>query len=147
MINWEKQLDKVHEFQRIIGYGIQSGISSDNFEKFSLRIRQELEKILPPELKYFFEKTNGVGFGGVLLYECNEGNRRTDLVENNLDWYTNDELRKYLILGDGNISWYVYLPDEKKYQILDKPSGELMEEFEDVNDFLEGVFNEMSLED
>ncbi|WP_460059552.1 YrhA family protein, partial [Pseudolactococcus yaeyamensis] len=119
MFKWEQQLKKVHEFQREFGDELSKPISEEEFDRLKKRVKKYLDKVVPDEYKIFMTITNGVGFDGVGLYEDDEGNRLSDLVENNLDWYTNDELRKYLILGDGNISWYVYFPDEKKYQILD----------------------------
>lgn len=44
-----------------------------------------------------------------------------------------------MFFGDSNMSWYCYNIRENTYVELDKPSGELEQEFSDFTDMLENA--------
>ncbi len=53
-----------------------------------------------------------------------------DIIENNEIWHDVIEHQKYLFFGDDDISWYVWDSEANEFQLLYKPSGEIMETFE-----------------
>ncbi|WP_271005175.1 YrhA family protein [Listeria seeligeri] len=75
-------------------------------------------------------------FNGIYLYGIDPDDNYLDIIENNEIWHEVEENKKYLFLGDGNISWYVWDSEIDEFQVLDKPSGEVMETFESCNTML-----------
>ncbi|MBC1754450.1 hypothetical protein [Listeria seeligeri] len=46
------------------------------------------------------------------------------------------KIKNIFFLGDGNISWYVWDSEIDEFQELDKPSGEVYEVYDNLNDML-----------
>ncbi|WP_278321670.1 YrhA family protein [Clostridium massiliamazoniense] len=63
-------------------------------------------------------------------------------VDSNQIWYENEEQKKYLFLGESNISWYVYEYKNKCFNELDNPSGRESNKF---NSFYE-MFNKILID-
>lgn len=57
-------------------------------------------------------------------------------IETNEQWHENDEQKKYLFFGDSDTAWYCLDVIENEYLELDKPSGTLMNKFNDFNAML-----------
>ncbi|CAF1865673.1 YrhA family protein [Bacillus subtilis] len=57
-------------------------------------------------------------------------------IETNEQWHENDEQKKYLFFGDSNTAWYCLDVIQNEYLELDKPSGTLMNKFNDFNAML-----------
>lgn len=68
-------------------------------------------------------------FNGLSFYSMNKDNEN-NIYESNEIYWENDNLRKYLFLGEDSISWYAIAVGSGKYYILDKPSGSIMSEFD-----------------
>ena len=68
------------------------------------------------------------------MNQCIDG-----LIDANQMWYENEEQKKYLFLGESNISWYVYEHKNHIFIELDNPSGRKINEF---NSFYE-MFNKI----
>ncbi|MCC3356785.1 YrhA family protein [Bacillus sp. REN16] len=52
-----------------------------------------------------------------------------DFIEVNEIWRENEWENNYLFFLDSNISWYCFDIDNNVFLELDKPSGEIMEEY------------------
>ena len=50
--------------------------------------------------------------------------------------------KKYIFIGESNISWYVYDIAECKYIELDNPSGRENEVFSSLEDMVEKMLND-----
>ncbi|MBC1481542.1 MULTISPECIES: YrhA family protein [Listeria] len=116
---------------------IPSRASVSEIEKFKEWAVEQFGEKVPWE-KYipFLEEVNSIEFNGIYLYGIDPDDNYLDIIENNEIWHDVEENKKYLFLGDGNISWYVWDSEIDEFQELDKPSGEVMETFESCNAML-----------
>ncbi|MBC1484515.1 hypothetical protein HCJ58_14980 [Listeria sp. FSL L7-1509] len=121
------------EFDR----AIPSQASVSEIEKFKKWAVEQFGEEVPWE-KYvpFLEEVNSIEFNGIFLYGIDPDDSNLDIIENNEIWHDVEENKKYLFLGDGDISWYVWDSEIDEFQELDKPSGEVMEIFESCNAML-----------
>ena len=83
---------------------------------------------------------NGIEFNGFILYGIdstildNEPKQSINgFIDNNKVWHENEWQRKYIFFGDSNTSWYTYDLSTNKYYELDKPSGEIVDEFDAID--------------
>ena len=67
------------------------------------------------------------------------------LISINQIWYENEDQKKYLFLGESNISWYVYDTNIEQYIELDNPSGREMVEFEKFDEMLGKILSDSLL--
>ncbi|WP_088816378.1 MULTISPECIES: YrhA family protein [Listeria] len=84
----------------------------------------------------FLQEVNSLQFNGVFLYGIGNVQENLDLVENNKIWHDVEEQKKYLFFGDGDISWYVWDCELDEFQQLDKPSGEVYEIYDSLDEML-----------
>lgn len=78
---------------------------------------------------------DGFDFNGLSFYSINKDNVN-NIYESNEIYWENDNLKKYLFLGEDSISWYAIAVDSGKYYILDKPSGSIIGEFSAFQELL-----------
>lgn len=64
------------------------------------------------------------------------------LIEYNKIWYENEWQKKYIFIGESNISWYVYDFAECKYVELDNPSGRENEVFSSLEYMVEKILSD-----
>lgn len=84
----------------------------------------------------FLNKVNSLQHNGLFLYGVNTQNDNLDIIEKNKIWHDVIEYQKYLFFGDDDTSWYIWDSEVNEFQLLDKPSGEIMEIFESCNAML-----------
>jgi hypothetical protein len=101
---------------------------------------------LPDQFIDLLLKTNGVGYDGLTIYavdvsllETKPDNPANGFIETNEIWYEVEDQKKYLFFGDDDISWYALNLAEGAYHVLDKPSGTVMETFDDFDSMLESA--------
>lgn len=94
----------------------------------------------------FLSVINGLDYNGLVLYGIDENlvdkknNQRVmGYIDTNEIWYENDEQKVYMFFGDSNMSWYCYNIKKDIYVELDKPSGELEQEFSGFADMIENA--------
>ncbi|EEM73015.1 hypothetical protein bthur0009_8040 [Bacillus thuringiensis serovar andalousiensis BGSC 4AW1] len=99
---------------------------------------------LPSEYEEFLKTVNGLDFNGLVLYGVDSYLLDTErdesicgLIETNEIWYENEFQKEYLFLGDSNIAWFCKNISEGTYLELDKPSGMVMNTYNDFNTMLE----------
>lgn len=76
---------------------------------------------------------DGFDFNGLSFYSMNKDNENNVYESNDIYW-ENENLKKYLFLGEDSISWYAFT--DGKYYILDKPSSSSMREFDSFQELL-----------
>ncbi|WP_377865764.1 YrhA family protein [Bacillus velezensis] len=93
--------------------------------------------------KKFLQTVNGLDFNGLVIYgldkmflEEENDEEVYGFIETNEQWHENDEQKKYLFFGDSDTAWYCLDVIENEYLELDKPSGTLMNKFDDFNTML-----------
>ncbi len=143
---WKEKLESIRQEKKSYGEEINRGISKKELESFINEVKDKLDKTLPEGYIKTLKVINGIEFNGIILYGVDETLLKdapnqpvNGLIENNEIWYENEWERPYLFLGDGDISWYVYDSETEKYYELDKPSGEICEEFSDFEQLLDNM--------
>ena len=125
---------------------VNLGASKEEIDKLIVEAKEKLSVEIPKEYLDILSKVNGIEFNGFILYGVDkyllehEMNQSIyGLVDSNKIWYENEEQKKYLFLGESNISWYVYEYKNKIFIELDNPSGREINKF---NSFYE-MFNKL----
>lgn len=146
---WREHLEEIRQEEKRYDEDINCGISEEEAKAFIKAVKDELAIALPEEYLKILRTINGIEINGFILYGVDEpllgeapDQHVNGLIDCNKVWHENEWQKQYLFLGEGSISWYVYDLKTKKYCELDNPSGELSEEFDD----LEQMFDKM-LED
>ncbi|MED3629807.1 YrhA family protein [Bacillus subtilis subsp. subtilis] len=98
---------------------------------------------IPSGYKKFLQTVNGLDFNGLVIYGLDQELLREEndeevygFIETNEQWHENDEQKKYLFFGDSDTAWYCLDVIQNEYLELDKPSGTLMNKFNDFNAML-----------
>lgn len=142
--------EKLRLIEKEDGY-INEGCSLKELDIFSKKVKEKLKNNLPNEYIDFLSITNGIEYNGLIIYGVDKSivdkagkQNVTGYIESNLIWYENEHQKEYMFFGDGNISWYCYDINKNLYVELDKPSGELVQEFSSFDDMIENAL-EISL--
>lgn len=124
--------DIMHKYDETIFFTIESN-KVENFKKW---IFEKVDKL------HFLEKyievisiIDGFDFNGLIFYSLNVEMENNIYEVNNIYW-ENENLNKYLFLGESSISWYCFSINKQEYCILDKPSGSIIEEYNNSDEFL-----------
>lgn len=134
---WRENLEAIRQEVRIYGQELNNGISEKEANMFAKTVKKEMKVVLPQQYLDALKDVNGLEYNGIILYGMDEhllnkepNQHINGLIENNDIWNENEWDTPYLFLGEGDISWYAYNPENKKYYELDNPSGDVMKEFE-----------------
>lgn len=149
---WNIKLEEIIEEKNLYGEQVNTGASEVELAKFKKNVKEELQKDLPSEYINVLKIINGLEFNGFILYgidevlvENNPNQHINGLISLNQIWYENEDQKKYLFLGESNISWYVYDINKEQYIELDNPSGREMVEFEKFDEMLEKILSDSLL--
>ena len=143
---WEDNLKKIINEKKMYDEEVNLGASKEEIDKLIVEAKEKLGVEIPKEYLDILSKVNGIEFNGFILYGVDEylleheiNQSIYGLVDLNKIWYENEEQKKYLFLGESNISWYVYEYKNKIFIELDNPSGREINKF---NSFYE-MFNKL----
>lgn len=146
---WNDKLKEIIQEKQTYGEKVNKGCIEEEIQLFKKKVGEELNIILPEEYVNVLKIVNGIEFNGFILYGIDEAilnevpNQHVNgLIEYNKIWYENEWQRKYIFLGESNISWYVYDANLKKYYELDNPSGRAVQEFNSFDDMLEKLLSD-----
>lgn len=146
---WKDNLKKIIDEKKIYGEEVNLGASKEEIARLIAESNNKLNAEIPKEYLDIISKINGIEFNGFILYGVDEyllerpiNQRIYGLVDLNKIWYENEEQKKYLFLGESNISWYVYEYKNKCFVELDNPSGRESNKF---TSFYE-LFNKMLID-
>lgn len=146
---WKEKLKKIMQEEALYGEQINSGATEKQLELFKNKVNAELKTNLPDEYCKILEVVNGLEFNGFILYgidqnliEAHQNQKINGLIENNRIWYENKWQKRYVFLGESNISWYVYDLTAKNYCELDNPSGNQVEVFNNIETMIEKVLTD-----
>jgi hypothetical protein len=84
----------------------------------------------------FVKTINGLNYNGLFLYSLNKKNEYNIYKSNEEWWYDDEENKEYIFFGDDDISWYCKNKNDGKYYILDKPGGNIINEYETFNEII-----------
>lgn len=81
---------------------------------------------------------DGFNSNGVFMFSINpDKDKYMNVYVKNEHWWEISEGKRYLLIGDDNISWYALELSSGKYCVLDLSSGDLIEEVDDFDKLLE----------
>lgn len=143
---WKEKLEIIKLRREKRNRHLNEGCSLKELEFFQQEVKNKFKYDLPKGYIDFLSVINGLEYNGLVLYGIDENivdkinnQRVTGYIDTNEIWYENDEQKEYMFFGDSNMSWYCYNIRENIYVELDKPSGELEQEFSDFTDMLENA--------
>lgn len=132
---WKDKLLQIVQEKNVYGEKINIG-ATEEIRIFIKRVKHEFKIDLPNEYIELLRTVNGVEFNGFILYGIDEelldtpqNQRINGFIKCNAIWYENEWQKKYIFLGESNISWYAYDMMLRRYFELDNPSGREMEVF------------------
>ena len=143
---WKDKLQQIVQEMKLYDEEINDGATMEEIRLFLEKSKAELKVVVPDEYLKILEVVNGIEFNGFILYgideellDAQQNQSIYGMVEYNKIWYENEWQRRYLFLGESNISWFVYDLDECQYCELDNPSGDEGEVFDNVESLIEKV--------
>ncbi|EUJ48457.1 YrhA family protein [Paenilisteria rocourtiae] len=85
----------------------------------------------------FLEIRNGIDYDGLVIYNANINDENNGFIAANEVWNENEWEDDYIFFGDSSISWYCYSKTKNTFMELDKPSGDVVNNFSSLNELLE----------
>ena len=146
---WKDKLQEIIQEKKIYGEIVNIGATEEEIGMFFKEVKAELNVDLPNDYANILELVNGLEFNGFILYGIDQillskqpNQSINGLIEYNKIWYENEWQKKYIFIGESNISWYVYDFAECKYAELDNPSGRKNEVFSSLEDMVEKILSD-----
>lgn len=146
---WKERLQQIVQEMESYDEEINVGATREEIQLFLKRSKTELNVAVPDEYLKILEVVNGIEFNGFILYGIDEelldGKQNQSIygmIEYNKILHENERKKKYLFLGESDISWFVYDLEECQYRELDNPSGRESEAFDCVEDLVEKILSD-----
>ena len=143
---WLELLEKIEII--VSGYGekLNSPIDLDKIKSLNKNETNEVKIFIEQEYSRFLTKVNGLDFNGSVLYGLKTDDTCSaeiyDFFEYNKIWHEVEENKLFIFIGENNISWFVYNPNNYEYLELDMPSAEVVEKFNSLDDLLESFLSD-----
>ncbi len=146
---WIEKLEEIRKIDASFGNETNDGATEKEINIFLNEIKGsfDIEKLSP--YAEVLRRVNGVEFNGFILYGIDENllenapkQTINGFIDNNEVWHEDDWGTEYIFFGDSSISWYVYDLNKDKYYELDKPSGDVIEEFNNINNMINKMFED-----
>lgn len=149
---WEKLISDIRKIEEKYGDTINSPASSQQIEILIKVVKEKFGNELPQEYIKFLKTVNGIEFNGFIFYGVDSSlldNQKEETVYGYIDtneiWYENQHQKQYMFFGESNISWYCFDLVNKIYVELDKPSGTLMNTYDNFYCMLEKALSDSLL--
>ncbi|MCG3088317.1 YrhA family protein [Sporosarcina cyprini] len=84
----------------------------------------------------FLKKVNGLDFNGLVIYNAKSDDENNGFISANEIWRDNVWDSNYLFFGDSSISWYCIDLESHVFLELDKPSGDVIEEYNNFEEMI-----------
>ncbi|MFV4887593.1 YrhA family protein [Bacillus velezensis] len=141
---WMNLLEEIRKTEAKYGDELNSPVTDKELRNFEEAVLGKFPvNEIPSGYKKFLQAVNGLDFNGLVIYGLDQKLLREEndeevygFIETNEQWHGNDEQKKYLFFGDSDTAWYCLDVIENEYLELDKPSGTLMNKFNDFNAML-----------
>ncbi|CAM2142214.1 Knr4/Smi1-like domain-containing protein [Paraburkholderia tropica] len=141
---WVNLLEEIRKTEAKYGDELNSPVTDQEIRNFEEAVLGKFPvNEIPSGYKKFLQTVNGLDFNGLVIYGLDQellGEENDEeaygFIETNEQWHQNDEQKKYLFFGDSDTAWYCLDVIENEYLELDKPSGTLMNKFDDFNAML-----------
>ena len=138
---WLELLEKIERIEFGYGEKLNSPIDLDKIKSLSKNEINKVQTFMEQEYSRFLTKVNGLDYNGSVLYGLKTDDKCSaevyDFFDYNNIWHEVEENKRFVFIGDNNISWFVYNPSNDEYLELDMPSAEVVEKFNSLDDLLE----------
>ena len=127
----------------LYGTDIQPPASEEALIHLRQRTHNELSAELPEGYQNFLRVVDGLNWNGLFVYASEKNpvlnKPKTfmhSFVEDNLDWRSYDVRKNYLFFADADISLYAYNLLEKRYELQDRSSGDVIHTFKTFDEMI-----------
>ncbi|MBJ7987181.1 YrhA family protein [Bacillus cereus] len=141
---WKNLILEIEKIEKSFNDKLNTPATDTEVHRLRKHVKEKFNVDLPSEYEEFLKTVNGLDFNGLIIYGVDPSLLETErdetvygLLENNKIWYENEWQKEYLFLGDSDIAWFCKKLSEGTYLELDKPSGTVMETYNDFNTMLE----------
>ncbi|KAB8126149.1 SMI1/KNR4 family protein [Gracilibacillus oryzae] len=140
---WREKLEEVKKYLNGFGRETDAPASEKEIQIFTEEVKGKFGFDLPEDYIDLLKVMNGYEFNGFIIYgidgrllEKKPDEHINGFIELSEIWYENEHQKQYAIIGEDNISWYVYDLVSKKYVIVDNPGGGEMEYFDRFDEII-----------
>ena len=137
---WLELLEKIEKIESGYGEKLNSPINLDKIKSLSKNEINKVQTFMEQEYSRFLTKVNGLDFNGSVLYGLKTDDSCSAEVYDIL--HEVEENKRFVFIGENNISWFVYNPSNDEYLELDMPSAEVVEKFNSLDDLLESFLSD-----
>jgi len=140
-------IDKIEEIENKFGGSIFNSCNESDISAFQVWI-DEINLKCSHELSGFIDISriaDGLTFNGLIIYSITPDDDENSIYSMNETWWENEHLSKYLFFADDSISWFCLEISTGIFRVLDKASGEKMEEYSSFNELICRAFETMLL--
>ena len=136
-------LDKIRQIKSLItsyNYEPSSAINENSLNPFIKEYEIFFKENIDSEFIDFLMISNGLEFNGYRIFSSANYSIKNvpyGIFENNELFYEQDEEdKKYILFAVSGSDLFVFNKEEKKYQLLDRYSGDVYKEYDSFNDML-----------
>ena len=141
---WKNLILEIGKIEKSFNDKLNTPSKHSEVQKLREHAKEKFNVDLPSEYEEFLKAVNGLDFNGLVLYgvdpsllEIEKDEQICGFIETNEIWYENEFQKEYLFFGDSNIAWFCKNLSDGTYLELDKPSGTVMNTYNDFNTMLE----------
>ncbi|MGE7875204.1 YrhA family protein [Bacillus paramycoides] len=141
---WKNLILEIEKIEKSFNDKLNTPATATEVHRLRDRVKEKFNVDLPSEYEEFLKTINGLDFNGLVIYGVDPSLLDTErdelisgLIDTNGIWYENEFQKEYLFFGDSNIAWFCKNLSDGTYLELDKPSGTVMNTYNDFNTMLE----------
>ncbi|WP_342715694.1 YrhA family protein [Bacillus paramycoides] len=141
---WKNLILEIEKIEKSFNDKLNIPATDSDVQKLRERMKESFNVDLPSEYEEFLKTVNGLDFNGLVLYgvdsyllDTEKDEQICGFIDTNEICYENEFQKEYLFLGDSNIAWFCKNLLDGTYLELDKPSGTVMNTYNDCNTMLE----------
>ncbi|PEC84649.1 SMI1/KNR4 family protein [Bacillus cereus] len=140
---WKNMILEIGDILKSVNYQLNTSATDTEIQRLREHAKEKFNVDLPSEYEEFLKTVNGLDFNGLVLYRVDSPLLETEkdeqicgFIDTNEIWYENEFQKEYLFFGDSNIAWFCKNLSDSTYLELDKPSGTVMNTYNDFNTML-----------
>lgn len=142
---WKEKISEIKKIEESYGDSLRRPATNNEIQKMQEAIHVQFGDFsLPNHYVDFLKNLNGLDFNGLVIYGVDElflDNKMEEdihgFLELNEIWHENEWQKQFLFFGDSDTAWYCYDLKKKIFVELDKPSGTVMDSFDNFQVMLE----------
>ncbi|MFD0769800.1 YrhA family protein [Bacillus sp. CGMCC 1.60114] len=131
-------LSDIEKIKNKRGKSIMQSASDESIQTIKSWVSSNVKKnAWVNEYEHFLKIANGLDFNGLVIYNANPNDDNNGFIAANEIWRENEWDNNYLFFGDSSIAWFCFDVDSELFFELDKPTGDIMEEYNSFNEMVE----------